>query len=471
VPPVSAFDWMAEWWDDEAAMVWNPPGSFDLLFPPRSVHLVPPTIWYGLGLLARNDIAGAVAAFEAVIACQLDEPGAPWHGTFARFREFPPPRAGAVEFVGYDPNWRQFVGTGLALALLIGRNDLPGAAVDAMIGAIEMAVDGEPPDRVAPSYSNIALMRAWMEVHCGELLDRPDLHKRGEELAAAIVERFDAHGAFDEWNSPTYYGIDLYALRLWRLRSSLLRTAGERMEAALWSDLAPWYHAGLRNIAGPYTRAYGMDMCRYVAAVGLWMQQAAPEAAAPLPDLSGPFSHSHDLSLAPVVELLEASVPDDATSHLHRFSGERSVHRIVSDDPERVATGWFGERVMIGAERGGRTWSARGQYHPVTVHWWDPAGRTRWMRMVHAGPIEATALEAGLVAVCHPHRRRGAQPTSFLLSAAESVTADRWELPGLTVRVECDGQFAGSGPSGDLTEARYDPPASGVTKFELSVSA
>ena len=40
-----------------------------------------------------------------------------WHGTYARFAEWPEPTDGAVEWVDYDPNWRQFVGTTLALVL------------------------------------------------------------------------------------------------------------------------------------------------------------------------------------------------------------------------------------------------------------------------------------------------------------------------------------------------------------------
>ena len=45
-------------------------------------------------------------------------------------------------------------------------------------------------------------MKAWLE--------------RDETYAAAVVDCFDAFGAFDEYGSPTYYGIDLFALSLWR---------------------------------------------------------------------------------------------------------------------------------------------------------------------------------------------------------------------------------------------------------------
>ena len=77
------------------------------------------------------------------------------------------------------------------------------------------------PGRVPAWYSNIALMKAWLEVAHGTRAGRPEVVAAGEALAAEVVRLFDRHGAFDEYNSPTYYGIDLFALRLWATRSPL----------------------------------------------------------------------------------------------------------------------------------------------------------------------------------------------------------------------------------------------------------
>ena len=111
-----------------------------------------------------------------------------------------PPSTGAVEWVDYDPNWRQFLGTTFAVIL---ETFAVSPAVGARLReAIDRAIAGEPRDRVSPSYSNIALMKAWLE--------------RDEVFAASVVDCFDEHGAFEEYGSPTYYGIDLYALALWR---------------------------------------------------------------------------------------------------------------------------------------------------------------------------------------------------------------------------------------------------------------
>ncbi|GAC1319920.1 MAG: hypothetical protein NVSMB12_19390 [Acidimicrobiales bacterium] len=466
-----AVAWLSRHWDDDAAMLWNPPGSFDRILAPHSAHLVPPTVWYAIALAARGDAARATRAVRAVLACQLDEPGTPWHGTFARFKEFPAPRPGAIEFVGYDPNWRQFVGTGLSLALLLAPDAFDAATRTAMVDAIRLAVDGEPPTRVTASYTNIALLKAWLDVHAGCLLDRPDLVARGESLAESIAARFAVHDTFDEWNSPTYYGIDLLALALWRDRSpsGLLRTAGARMEAALWTEIAASYHAGLRNVAGPYTRAYGMDMARYVAGVGVWIKHVVGAEAGPLPDLDHPFTHSHDLTLAPVAALVGTHVPEGVSDALRSFAGTRRLERVVGAG--RIATAWMDDRLMIGAERGGQRWSGWAQYHPATVHWAEPSGRTRWIRLVHAGPVEARTGPAELHAACGPHPRRGRPEPTFLVSAAGAFSADRWELPGLTVEVRTNASFVGAPRAGDLAEVRYRMPPTGDATFELSFTS
>jgi hypothetical protein len=233
-------------------------------------------------------------------------------------------------------------------------------------------------------------MKAWLDVEAG----RPD----AEDYAAAVVDEFHRHGAFEEYGSPTYYGIDLFALGLWRSRSPSprLRAWGEELEAALWRDIARWYHAGLRNLCGPFSRAYGMDMTEYAGLLGLWIWDAAGRDAAPFPDLDRPFDHSHDFAMGPVVELVGAVVPPDAGGALATFGGQRLVRQPITDS--RVATGWLAPDVMFGAESGGRA-RASGQYTPVTAHWRTDGGAIGWLRVRRDGPVDAEVSGAGALAV------------------------------------------------------------------------
>jgi hypothetical protein len=334
------------------------------------------------------------------------------------------------------------------LALQLAGDVLPASCQAAMVSSIALALDGEPADRVSPAYSNIAIMRAWLEVSGGAPIGRDDLVRRGVALGEAIASRFDEVGGLDEWNSPTYYGVDLYALALWR-SSGLLSGLGARLEAALWRDLAPWYHPGLGNMCGPYTRAYGMDMHSYAAVLGFWI----PGGRA-VPDLETAFSHTHDLSMLPIAGLLGSSIPSDVD--LVSFVGERRLERTIT--PSRVASGWLGPDVMIGGERGDRQMMCAGQYHAATVHW-----REGWVRVHHRGVVDATASPGGLSVVS-----RGSGRTSFVIGGgAVSVSASCWQLPGATVRVATNAGFGGF----DRGRVRYDPPSGGgVATFELEVT-
>jgi hypothetical protein len=249
---------MDRWWDGTTGLLWNPAGAFDdVTDGPRTVHLVRETAWYAIGLL-RRDAAGdgdrAEQALHAVLDHQYVAPGRPWHGSFVRFPEWPEPTDDAVEWLDYDPNWRQFLGSALAVAVSDGALSTRLAARART--AIELAVTSEPPTRVPPTYANIALLRAWLDAWSG---------RRALTYARSVAAAFHRHGCFAEHGSPTYYGVDLLALGLWQRADAPaeLQALGAEIEAALWSDIAIWWHADLGNLCGPYSRAYGMDLNAY----------------------------------------------------------------------------------------------------------------------------------------------------------------------------------------------------------------
>jgi hypothetical protein len=425
-----ALAWLDRYWDPSTALLWNMDGSYSELGPPRSMHLVPQSAWYAAGLLARDgpgDDERAARTIEALLECQYHEAGTPWHGTFSRFLETPPPKPGAVLWVDYDPNWRQFVGTAFAFLLQPGA---PGTALHRglrrrMHDAVSLAMQGEPLDRVTASYSNIALMRAWLEVEQGR--------DGAEAFAQSVVDAFDSHGTFEEYNSPTYYGVDLYALALWRSASSssVLRDAGARIEAALWRDVARWYHPELQNLCGPWSRSYGMDMTKYVSLLGLWMVPMLGFDRAPFPSPDGPLDHSHDFSMAPMVELLRVQVPADTVDALGEFVGAHEVQQTVTTEPPRRATGWLGDTAMCGGEDGEIRANAFGQFHPANAHWQAADGDVAWLRLVHNGPARAVAGAGRLDISCLPHRRRGPQAPRLHLRLGEGGS-----LPALSVEPE-----------------------------------
>jgi hypothetical protein len=455
--------WLDQWWDPEVGLLWNMEGSYDEIGPARSIHLVPQSAWYAAGLLHRGadgDEARAAQTIEALLTCQYVDVGVgtEWHGTFARFLEAPLPGPNAVIWFDYDPNWRQFIGTTWELLLQEGQpgTNLPADLQERMRTAIRLAVSSEPPGRVAPNYSNIALMRSWLEVEHG----RPG----AEAYAAQVVELFDEHGAFEEYNSATYYGIDLYALALWRDRSSspVLRDAGARIEEALWRDIARWYHPGMQNLCGPWSRSYGMDMRRYASLLGIWMWPAMPSrAAVPFPPVDAPFDHAHDLSHGPLADVLGPVVPADVAGDLVTFGGDHTVEQRITSG--RVATGWLSDRVMCGGEHGDLRASARGQYHPATVHWALPDGDdVGWIRLVHYAPARAVASPGTLDMECLPSAKRGDVPPELWFRTPDlRVEGRSFSLPGLDAEVSA--AFETIEGDGDVWKVRFPAGTSALS--------
>jgi len=405
--------WTDQWWDPDVGLIWMPPDpppdASGSEVPVPGLHLLPQTAWYAAGLLRRDDRGDherAVAALGTILDHQYDAPGEVWHGTFTLVHESREPRPGARIWVDYDPNWRQFIGCTLLLVLRHFDTALPRDLVERIDRALRLVVEGEPDRRISDGYSNIALMHSYVEVEAGLRLDQPAWIEAGEARAGRVSKRFDRFGAFEEYNSPTYYGIDLLALGLWSRHSSspTLTSAGARLEAAVWQDSVRWYHAGLANVAGPYTRSYGMDLHRYVAAWGLWVWAALGRERAPVPALDGPLEHGMDLTLGPMIALIGADLPIGAQVHLEAFQGERIVRQRISnaEHGDRTATAWLGSDVMLGAERNTIDLSWWDQFHPATAHWRRDDGSVGWLQARVPG-VSDTTVEPGRLTIRWHH--------------------------------------------------------------------
>jgi len=323
----------------------------------------------------------------------------------------------------------------LAIILIEYEHQLPRPLVDGIDAVARKAVEGALKRGLKATYANIALMNAFMLCFVGDRLREPEWVEKGEAMAGEIHRLFMLHGTFEEYNSPTYYGVDLYALAEWRVYSSspLLRRLGAELEALLWTDIARFYHAGLRNLCGPFDRSYGMDMRRYAALLGEWIGLITGMDQAPFPGLDRPFSHSADFCFGPCVAILGTQAPSDARSHLLTFQGERQVERVISDSPRRVATAWLAPKIMIGAEDASGSRPGSAQFHPGVVYWQAGADEVGWIRLRHTWPADARAGANRLDI-------SGAGEISFQISApgldAGLIRPNHWQLPGLEVQVE-----------------------------------
>jgi hypothetical protein len=396
----ATYAWSMQWWDHDQHMVWNPPGSVDPGIEARKLHLVPNTAWLAYALLAAGDDgagAEAVAAIRALVGLQYDRPGTVIHGTYRRFLEWPEPPPAPVMWEDYDPNWRQFVGTTLAVILEDFGDRLDARVVASVEASIGLACAGEPDGRIPSSYSNPALMRAWLDGWYGRRSGDAQLLGRGRAFAQEIVAAFDRFGAFDEFNSPTYYGIDLYALRLWRTfpPDPYFATHGERLENDVWRGAGDFYNANLRNFCGPFTRSYHPDATRSVTMFSLWVWALLGRERAPLPPLEAlVVDHGHDLMAGPIFARLADQPVGYDLADFRAFGATREVTQALARG--RRVSAWIGPELMIGAESSGVDWGGWPQFMPATAHWRTPNGAAvLWMVDPHE--VHAVASDHQLV--------------------------------------------------------------------------
>lgn len=455
----SAMDWSDRCWDPHSSLLLDAPGGRPT---------VRESSWYALGLLLRNhagDRDRAISALNAVLAEQYNAPGMPFNGTFHRNLWEPSARAGAVMWKDYDPNWREFIGTTFAIILEEFPDRIPQDLKIRLNQSIVRAVAGEIANkRLVATYTNPSLMFGFLWGYAAAQNHRADWAHGSAQWQQTVYSLFKQYGAFSEYNSPTYSGVDLYALSLWRRFGPTPRTRamGAGMEADLWRNLARLYNANLRNVSGPFDRAYGMDMQSYVSVVGLALRMVMSPQAAPFPDQPPPLEHGGDLLFAPHFAVLGVQIPADAMQSFRSFQGPRLVRQQI--DAHRVAEAWIGRDVMYGGEITGKTLGISGesQFHPATLQWRMPDGKIGWMELIQAPSIDVSAGRQGLNISCRGNLRLRIHAPG---AALPSVKSTEWALPGLGVRVATDAaRFSvSSGPEG------IDMVYSGVTYMRLVV--
>jgi hypothetical protein len=332
-----------ELWDDGVGLVRLPTTPF--------LHSVRESALGAFFDLERGNVDRATAALRAVLQNQYLDAGVAWSGTFrVCAEEHPPPLTGAQEWYHYDPNWRQFLGCILAFTLLRHGDALPDDVTAGMRAAITRCIDGEPAARIPEWYTNPNLMHAWLSAD--------------EMRLERIMARFARYGDVDEYNSPTYDGIDLFATALWVTRppTPAFAAAGTTLTEHVGTRLSTLFHPELGAICGPYIRAYGLALDRYVSLTGIWLALAGAQHVLP-GRLDANTDHVHDLFFAPVF----AALADAVLPHLElRDVTERREHTQRFGDVE--ATSLLTPDAAIGAERGRRSTFSLDQYVPFTAH-------------------------------------------------------------------------------------------------------
>ena len=123
--------------------------------------------------------------------------------------------------------------------------------------AIRGFIDSGGEDIMAGRNINIPLGNWTGRIIAGVMFNRPDHVDRGIEALEKLTDMVTAHGTIPEFNSPTYYPVTLILLSIICLfgEKHTIHLA-EKLEHHLWSEMVWRWHPRIKQLCGPWGRAY-----------------------------------------------------------------------------------------------------------------------------------------------------------------------------------------------------------------------
>ncbi|KAI4694625.1 hypothetical protein J4E81_006223 [Alternaria sp. BMP 2799] len=419
-----SMDWMDMYYDNERGYLFS-------LDAAALTHDTRSSVWYAAGLMARNeadDVEQAVRIVKNVIGGQFKNESEQWYGDYQIYPEEPTvgtEQYPAVIYNSWDPNWRGFVGTTFVVMLEEFPHLLPQDVQDYILESLfnttigdSYRVGGVDDDNLYPAYSNPSIMRAFVSGYVGRRANDSNMTTAGEAYAKEVIDLFVRDNTLSEFNSGTYAGVSLFALTLWAKYmpgDSIMGEYGPKMIRDTWSVLGELYHADLKNVAGPWDRAYGFDMNRYLSILALHMWTIVGKEAAPINKKPYAMGHKNDFAIGPLVAILapyhNTLVPNTTLSSLSSFPGTHTVKTSAFSPPydtyPRNITAYLSPNLTIGAESfsenvvGGPSIN-KNSFNPAVVQWRRQDGSVGWMSLYAQTMALDVVVEEGSLTLEYP---------------------------------------------------------------------
>ncbi|KAF5523197.1 hypothetical protein CGCA056_v004136 [Colletotrichum aenigma] len=450
--------WMDQYYDRSAGYLYDFGSASALRHETRS------SVWYALGLLARNngdDAAEAEKIITNTIAGQFKVESEQWYGDYQKYDG--EPYVGSENYPGsiynsWDPNWRGFVGTTLIMALeefphLLSNNtqDLILASLHNTTKGDEYRVGGVDDDNLYPAYSNPAIMRALVSGYTGRKLGDANMTQSGENYAQEIIDLFDRANTLSEFNSGTYTGVSLFGLILWSKylpEDSIMTQKGPQMLTDTWKAVAQLWNPSMKNMAGPWDRAYGYDMNRYVSLMALWFWTLIGKENSSLISAPQVMSHAADYAWAPLFAVLadyhQSLLPEGLVANLTTFSGDHfftaSTYYPPYDYVPRNITSWLSENLTIGAESfnenviGGPS-ENQASFNPAVIQW-NTGNEISFISLYPTEMALDVAVEANKLTLTYPNGTADSIFSFVVGTFIKKPTVAGWaDVQGLNVSV------------------------------------
>ncbi|KAI8232836.1 hypothetical protein K4K54_011488 [Colletotrichum sp. SAR 10_86] len=450
--------WMDQYYDRSAGYLYDFGSASALRHETRS------SVWYALGLLARNngdDAAEAEKIITNTIAGQFKVESEQWYGDYQKYDG--EPYVGSENYPGsiynsWDPNWRGFVGTTLIMALEEFPHLLSNDTQDLILASLhnttkgdEYRVGGVDDDNLYPAYSNPAIMRALVSGYTGRKLGDANMTQSGESYAQEIIDLFDRANTLSEFNSGTYTGVSLFGLILWSKylpEDSIMTQKGPQMLTDTWKAVAQLWNPSMKNMAGPWDRAYGYDMNRYVSLMALWFWTLIGKENSSLISAPQVMSHAADYAWAPLFAVLadyhQSLLPEGLVANLTTFTGDHfftaSTYYPPYDYVPRNITSWLSENLTIGAESfnenviGGPS-ENQASFNPAVIQW-NTGNEISFISLYPTEMALDVAVEANKLTLTYPNGTADSIFSFVVGTFIKKPTVAGWaDVQGLNVSV------------------------------------
>ncbi|EGY15308.1 hypothetical protein VD0002_g2813 [Verticillium dahliae] len=457
---LESMKWMDDYYDANAGYLHDFSNSAALRHETRS------SVWYALGLLARNegnDAAEADKIITNTIRGQYRVESEEWFGNYQQEPEEPYvgiPQYPPSIYGTWDPNWRGFVGTTLVMVMEEFPHLVSNSTQGLILESLYNATKGDEyrfgnldktKDNLYPAYSNPSIMRAFVSGWTGRRLKECNMTRSGERYAQEIIDLFNLDNTLSEFNSGTYTGVSLFGLVLWSKylpEDSVMTKNGPRMIEHTWKAVSDLWHPGMKNMAGPWDRSYGYDMNRYVSLMALWFWTLIGKENSSLISKPQVMSHAADYAWAPLFAVLadahKSLVPEDIVSKLGTFQGEHTFKATATYPPfdtvPRNITTWLSEKLTIGAESfdeiviGG---PARNQeaFNPAVIQW-DTGSQIAFISLYPTEKALDVEVSPNKLSLTYPYGTASSIFSLVVATFSNKPNVGSWEdVQGLKVEV------------------------------------
>lgn len=460
----TSMNWQDGFWDDDIGYLITADNTLPGRYDSRQ------TAWYAVGLVARNgtgDIEKAERIISNLYKSQYKDPTKLWYGDIQQAPDEPTPQEGVYEpniYNSWDPNWRDFVGT----AFIIILNDYSDRLSNSSLKELEdmtfllargdqYRVGGVDSDNLYPAYSNPWMMRCVLQSFAGNYFKNENMTRSGEIWGKQAYDLFKMYNTFSEFNSPTYTGVDMFALGVWiryAAPNSSLPIYAKEMFSGLMTLTKNLYNANLKNFVGPFDRSYGYDMNQYFAITAATVWGLVGREYAPMPKQISGMYHIADFGIAHLIALgmpqIEPLLANDVLESFKTYPGNHTLYEQAYSPPfdtyPRNISIWSNDLIHIGAETinedklGGPATSVSA-YNPAVIQWFVREGRSGYITLHVSQPIIHAVAGEKYLDITYPNITSADEDVAFnfLISGFDVYPNDNvysiTSLPGLKLNV------------------------------------